>query len=140
MIEGISLYDFDGVVSTGKFYLRPGDVIVTGRCVDEAQIVLGMLSKLGVDMIPVYFNPIMLKDRGENTEKARTISAYHKVSICKSMLANGVKIRDCYEDDPLQLQIIKSCIRGLKIHFVENGEINVHYSSDGRGNGGAECR
>ena len=29
-------WDFDGVLSTGHYMPKTGDVVVTGRCVDEA--------------------------------------------------------------------------------------------------------
>jgi len=108
MSNMINLYDFDGVTSIGVTP-RPGDIIITGRTIDEYSVVNNYLESIGLlGKVMVYFNPINFAKRGEGTEEARTYSGNHKASIVKSLIANSVNIGFFFEDDPIQRDIIVS--------------------------------
>jgi len=107
MNKSINVYDFDGVTSIGVTP-RIGDIIVTGRCFDECDVVFNYLKNYGLqDKIPVYFNPIQYATRGQGTDFSRTKSGQHKARIVKSLIENGVSIGYFFEDDPIQAAIIK---------------------------------
>ena len=107
MKSKINLYDFDGVTSIGVTP-RKGDIIITGRCIDEYKEVYTYLESIGIlgDVI-VYFNPILLETRGNHTEEARIYSGNHKANIINNLLTNGVDIGYYFEDDLLQADIVK---------------------------------
>lgn len=104
----INVYDFDGVVTDGLLP-RAGDVIITGRCIDECGYVYDELKRVGLLMaVPVYFNPILLEDRGVGSPEARERSAEHKCRVINQLYYNGVEIDNIYEDDLLQIEFMCS--------------------------------
>ena len=111
-------WDFDGTFSTGKFEHRTGDVFVTGRCYDEAKYVVGKLKQLGVTNPIIHFNPLPLAVRGEYSEECRIKSAWHKINTL-NMLSIKHKVRH-FEDDPIQIALIKKHCRDVTIVVVDN--------------------
>lgn len=103
----VSIFDFDGVTREGN-HPSPGDIIVTGRTMEEAPIVYAYLRANGLGDTPVYFNPIMLKDRQNHNDFAKSKSGNHKAKIIQLLKDNGVNIGKMHEDDPLQAGIIKN--------------------------------
>jgi hypothetical protein len=116
----IFAYDFDGVVSIGVRPRNENDIIITGRCEEEAPIVLQKLKELQINC-RVYFNPMTLKQRGDHTVKARTYSGLHKASKIAELKKNGIHIVRFFEDDPIQKEIIAEQHTNLDIvHIVSN--------------------
>lgn len=106
MNKSINLYDFDGVTSIGVTP-RPGDIIITGRTVDEFEVVNNYLDSIGLlGKVMVYFNPINYETRGDHTEQARTYSAKHKTRVISQLIENKVDIGFYFEDDPLQASYV----------------------------------
>lgn len=115
-------WDFDGVLSTGRFTLDKAvrNVVVTGRTIDEYPFVYNRLYELGM-VLPVYFNPISLRKRGDHTLKARVYSGNHKINVLTALKKNFSTMVH-YEDDPLQVAMIKQALPRLKVIFVENDD------------------
>lgn len=89
-------FDFDGVVTTGKYNPRFTDVIITACGIDMFAHVIRTMKELNV-ACPVYFNP--------NKDINRT-----KAAIWKSEMINKLSCDEFYEDDQLQYEIIRdSC-------------------------------
>lgn len=104
----MNVFDYDGVITLG---LAPtvGDVVVTGRAVDEASVVnhhLHMMLGDSAFKIPVYFNPM-----SKNLGRTRHDSARHKVNVIK-MLAEYNEIVHVFEDDEIQFDILKKELTG----------------------------
>lgn len=120
MENGIFAYDFDGVVSIG---IRPrfsDDIIITGRCQEESPYVFEKLSEMGITC-NVYFNQMTLEERGNHTIQARTYSGEHKARTISRLKNEGINIVRFFEDDPVQMVIIKEHHPDLDIvHIVSN--------------------
>ena len=102
----VNIYDFDGVTSIGVTP-RPGDIIITGRSIDEYNVVFDYLKSIDmIDKVMVYFNPINYHVRGDHTEEARTYSGNHKARTINNLLLNKVNIGYYFEDDPLQAELV----------------------------------
>ena len=115
----MNIFDFDGVVSVGV-YPGPDDIIITGRTIEEAAEVAEFLVPRKI-FCPVYFNPIRLADRTTGTDKSRTSSGNHKAAIISMLKENGVPIGNVFEDDLLQLEIIKNIHPELNfVHLVHD--------------------
>ena len=116
----IFAYDFDGVVSIG---IRPrfsDDVIITGRCQEEAPYVFAKLAEMGITT-NVYFNQMTLAERGDHTVEARTYSGKHKAKTIKDLANDGINVVRFFEDDPIQKEIIQENHPNLDIvHIVSN--------------------
>jgi hypothetical protein len=113
-------YDFDGVISIGITPRSNKDIIITGRCIDEQHHVFNILSERGIDCT-VYFNPMTLAERGDHTVEARTFSGKHKASTIKRLKEGGVNIVRFFEDDPIQLGLIREAHPELPIvHIVSD--------------------
>ena len=102
----VNMFDFDGVTREGN-HPSPGDVIITGRTFEEFEIVVEYLKKHHL-MVPVYFNPVHLRDRGNHCDAARQHSGMHKVKIIQLLKDNEVNIGKFHEDDPIQAELIKA--------------------------------
>ena len=114
----INCFDFDGVITTG-IIPKEGDIVISGRCLDEAHVIYEFLEKLKLPYRnAVFFNPITYELRGNHSVKARTFSGTHKGNTLKTLLNNGVEIENMYEDDPLQAEIMET-ISGIKPIMVE---------------------
>lgn len=87
-------YDFDGVVTTGKYHPDYGDVIITGNTIPMFAHVIKEMKRLGV-ACPVYFMPY---DAANNPPI---------VAKWKSEMIERLKCSRFYEDDPTQFRIIK---------------------------------
>lgn len=112
----INAFDFDGVVSLG---ITPGknDIIITGRCYDEAHIIYKELNKRGIKNA-VFFNPISYDVRGDHTASARIYSGEHKARTLKQLQKNCTNVLCFFEDDPLQAKIIKESGWGGNVVLV----------------------
>lgn len=99
----INTYDIDGVINMGKFKgLKPqfGDIIITGRSVDEKEYTLKWLHDQGI-FNSVFFNPVSFN------EKSRKSSGEHKASTIRYLLSCGLKIGVHFEDDEVQAEEIR---------------------------------
>lgn len=116
----IFAYDFDGVVSIG---IRPrfsDDIIITGRCQEEAPYVFEKLAEMGISCT-VMFNPMTLEERGNHTVQARTYSGLHKAKTISTLRQEGIEVIRFFEDDPVQKAIIEEQHPDLEIvHVVSN--------------------
>ena len=101
----IQSFDFDGVVSIG-ICPGPNDIIITGRCIDEQEHVLSILKNRNINNA-VYFNPMLLSERGNHSIEARTFSGKHKARTLNLLKQRGIKIQYHFEDDEIQQQIIE---------------------------------
>ena len=112
----MNCFDFDGVVSLG---INPGpnDVIITGRTVEECDVVYQHLFSRNI-FIPVYFNPISLAKRTTGTIESRTCSGKHKAAILSLFKANGMVVDKFFEDDEIQIAEISKVHPDLPIVHV----------------------
>lgn len=111
-------YDFDGVISIGITPRSNKDIIITGRCIDEQDHVKTILKKRGIKC-RVYFNPMTLAERGDHTVEARTFSGKHKATTIARLKDEGINIVRFFEDDPIQLGLIKESHPELPVvHIV----------------------
>lgn len=87
-------YDFDGVVSTGKFRVYPDDVIITGNVYHE-----GVMKKLQELKIKarVYFPPDL---RGAHSDLA--------AAVWKSEMIRRIGVTEFYEDSKIQRDVIEA--------------------------------
>ncbi len=112
-------FDCDGVITLG---IRPDkyDIIITGRSFEESEETLKYLSQKGITN-KVYFNPLPFKD------KTRESSGQHKAYTINKLIDQGAKIKFHFEDDPIQIEAMKSILRyPVKIiHVDHSGEINM---------------
>lgn len=116
--EDTFAYDFDGVISIGITPRSNRDIIITGRCIDEQEHVKSILKERGIKC-KVYFNPMTLAERGDHTVEARTFSGKHKASTIKRLKDEGINIVRFFEDDPIQLGLIKESHPELPVvHIV----------------------
>ncbi len=116
----IFAYDFDGVVSIGITPRWSDDIIITGRCQEEAPYVFDKLSEMGVTT-KVYFNQMTLAERGDHTVNARTYSGKHKAKTISELAEQGINVVRFFEDDPVQKAIIEENHPNLDVvHVVSN--------------------
>jgi hypothetical protein len=116
--KDIFAYDFDGVISIGITPRSSKDIIITGRCIDEQDHVNDILEEREI-YCKVYFNQMTLKERGDHTVEARTFSGNHKASTIKRLKEDGLNIVRFFEDDPIQLGLIKESHKDLDVvHIV----------------------
>ena len=112
-------YDFDGVISIGITPRSSQDFIITGRCIDEKEEVLKVLKERGITN-HVYFNPMTLKERGNHTLKARRFSGTHKARTLEMLKNDGYEITRFFEDDPVQLKLIKKSNPKLDVVHIKS--------------------
>lgn len=116
----IFAYDFDGVVSIGIRPRYSDDVIITGRCQEEAPYVFQKLEELGISA-NVYFNPMTLAERGNHTVEARIFSGKHKAKTIRDLADIGIFVERFFDDDDVQIAVIKQEHPTLDIvHIVSN--------------------
>ena len=115
----MNTFDCDGVITLGIY---PGkyDVIITGRSFEEADVTLQYLKEKGITN-KVYFNPLKFD------EKTRESSGLHKANTLNRLIEQGADIKYHFEDDPIQIESIKSNLKyPVKIiHINHDGEINM---------------
>lgn len=114
----INTWDFDGVVFMGwdKPGIRPNpnDVIITGRSFEELKETYEFLNDRDMKNV-VYFNPLTFD------KKTRESSGYHKAKTIKDLQSKGTKIFSHYDDDEIQIDIIrKECPDINVIHVKHN--------------------
>ncbi len=116
----IFAYDFDGVVSIGVRPRYSDDVIITGRCQEEAPYVFEKLSEMGISA-NVYFNQMTLAERGNHTVEARVFSGKHKANTIRELAKDGIIVERFFDDDEVQIAVIKQEHPDLDIvHIVSN--------------------
>jgi hypothetical protein len=117
-------FDFDGVISIGV-YPGPGDIIITGRSIEEEKETYAFLRSRRI-FNRVYFNSIPFAN------KTRESSARHKVDTLQVLADAGVSINIHFEDDPIQADIIESSglVNVVRLwHDLTNKE-NVRYDEN----------
>lgn len=97
-------YDFNGVVDTGKFRVYPDDVIITGNTFHED--VLHQLREMDIKA-RVYFPP---DTRMGNQRRA--------VAAWKSEMIRRTGCTQFFEDDTLQVEIIRECCPDVEVIAV----------------------
>lgn len=119
----INAFDYDGVVSLG-ITPGPNDVIISGRCFDEAPEINKKLRERGI-FNAIYFNPISYELRGDHTEACRKISGHHKVAIVCMLKINGITVKNFFEDDNIQAKIIKKVHKDVNIVMVTSNLVEL---------------
>ena len=112
-------YDFDGVISIGVNPRNQCDVIITGRCIDESDYVNSILKERGIKNT-VYFNQMLLADRGNHSLKARRYSGNHKAKTISELKERGVNITRFFEDDPVQMKCILRDHKNLNVVHIKS--------------------
>jgi len=113
-------YDFDGVVSIGIIPHNKHDVIITGRCLDEQEIVLSYLKQQHLEH-KIFFHDISLIDKGKNhSRKSRILSGQHKAKTIENLKKINIHVIRFFEDDMLQLEIIKELQPKLEIVYIKS--------------------
>ena len=115
----IYAYDFDGVVSIGVTPRNEGDVIITGRCEEEAEYVYSVLEERGIKN-KVYFNPMTLEDRGNHTLKSRRYSGKHKAKTIQKLSAKAIHVTRFFEDDRVQAKIVSEKWPKIQMVIVDS--------------------
>jgi hypothetical protein len=78
----------------------PSDIIITGRSFEEQPETDKMLFERGIKN-HVFYNPLKFD------EKTRESSGIHKAKVMNALHRVGVQVKYHYEDDPVQIQMIK---------------------------------
>lgn len=99
-------FDIDGVISCG-ICPGQGDVIITGRSIDEYDETIEMLHSRGI-YNQVFFAP------WSYDQKTREASGYHKAGII-----NSLEITRHFEDDPIQIEIIRELCHNCQVFEVK---------------------
>lgn len=116
----IFAYDFDGVVSIGIRPRYSDDVIITGRCQEEAPYVFEKLKELNIQC-NIFFNQMTLAERGNHTIEARIFSGKHKAKTIRELAEQGIIVERFFDDDEVQIATIKQEHPNLDIvHIVSN--------------------
>jgi hypothetical protein len=116
----IFAYDFDGVVSIGVRPRYSDDVIITGRCQEEAPYVFEKLGEMGIST-NVYFNQMTLAERGNHSVEARIFSGKHKAKTIRDLANDGIFVERFFDDDEVQIAVIKQEHPDLDVvHIVSN--------------------
>lgn len=113
----INTYDIDGVIFLGEYDgVRPGpnDIIITGRSWEEVVETYKMLTSKGI------FNEVIYNSK-KFDEKTRESSGEHKAETIKRLIESGYTHGVHFEDDEIQIEIIKKHIPNIRIvHLVSN--------------------
>lgn len=116
----VNSYDIDGVIYMGEHHegLRPGpeDIIVTGRSYQERESTLAMLRGRGIYNM-VFFNPLDRKD----ALYGRRASGKHKARVFRHLYNVGVDVRRHFEDDPIQMKVIREEWPEVEVVQIGNG-------------------
>lgn len=110
----INTYDIDGVIFLGEYDgVRPGpfDIIITGRSWEEYEETYKMLKSKGI------FNKVIYNSK-KFDEKTRESSGEHKAEAIKRLIENGYVHGVHFEDDEIQIEIIKKHIPDIRIVHV----------------------
>ena len=115
--QEIFAYAFDAVVSLGIRPRYSDDVIITGRCQEEAPYVFEKLAEMGIST-NVYFNQMTLQERGNHTVEARIFSGRHKARTIYNLKEEGINVVRFFDDDEVQIAVIKQWHPDLDIVHV----------------------
>ena|ERR1700756_691613 len=97
-------YDFDGVITTGKFRVFPDDVIITGNT--NHQGVMKQLSDMDIKA-RVYFPP-----------DVRMSHSPQAVAVWKSEMIRRTRCEKFYEDEQIQWEIIRASCPDCEVYRV----------------------
>jgi len=103
------------------------DVIITGRGVDELQIVGGFLDDHGwphSKWPEIFLNPIT-----RSMGRTREDSGRHKASTLRKLITAGRRFNYMFEDDPVQFLIIEDELLNLLNEGIDHGMRMVHVNS-----------
>ncbi|HDY90344.1 MAG TPA: hypothetical protein ENH82_19765 [bacterium] len=101
-------YDFDGVLTTGRFKPEPGDCIITGRTWKDAELTRIEMGAMGILNIPIYFMPPIMKvPTGEN--------GLIMTGMWKAIIIDACELDEYFEDDEVQYRTIINNIQGETI-------------------------
>jgi hypothetical protein len=114
----VNSYDFDGVITVGLIP-RAQDIIITGRGVDEEELVRSVCNRLGI-VDPV----ICLNAKTKKMGRTREDSGEHKAKVILSLIKKGVKLWNHFEDDPLQISTILDIIEERKKQLNSNESLS----------------
>lgn len=113
----INTYDIDGVIFLGEYDgVRPGpnDIIITGRSWEEFEETHKMLVSKGISNKVIY-------NSKKFDEKTRESSGEHKAESIKRLIENGYTHGVHFEDDEIQIEIMKKMIPNIRIvHLVSD--------------------
>ena len=134
----INSYDFDGVITVGLIP-RKVDIVITGRGIDESSIVVDAAKILGftlaafVNENPSPYGALYLNPKTKAMGRTRKDSGEHKAKILLKMIANGTKIWNHFDDDPVQIRVIENAIddriedlqKKEKLESAEANELSI---------------
>jgi hypothetical protein len=113
----INSFDIDGVIYMGEgrtgVFPSTEDIIVTGRSYEEAPQTLKMLRSRGINN-QVFFNPLPERD------KTRLSSGEWKAKVLEGLLNKGCNIGIHFEDDPVQIDVLRKLEPRLKIVHLQH--------------------
>jgi hypothetical protein len=115
-MNNINTFDIDGVIYMGKYggvYPGLNDIIITGRSFEESEETLGMLTKKGIHN-KVMFNELSFDN------KSRESSGIHKGNTIIKLEEQGYKIGIHFEDDPIQIEMIKKIVPHINIVYMQH--------------------
>jgi hypothetical protein len=117
-VVNIASFDIDGVINLGYYpgvYPGPRDIIITGRSYEEEPETLKMLMLKGINN-DVFFNPLPFEQKTRESSgihKANTIRNFNEKNLDK------IQIVCHFEDDPIQVEIIRSMLPEFKVFYLE---------------------
>lgn len=117
-VVNIASFDIDGVINLGYYpgvYPGPRDIIITGRSYEEEPETLKMLMLKGINN-DVFFNPLPFEQKTRESSgihKANTIRNFNEKNLDK------IQIVCHFEDDPIQVEIIRSILPEFKVFYLE---------------------
>lgn len=103
MREKINTFDFDGVITLG-IHPGPKDVIITGRSFEERNDTFEFLRSRNM------FN-VVLFNQAEFNQKSRETSGLHKANRINELWENGVHVVNHFDDDEVQIAVIKQNLK-----------------------------
>lgn len=116
-MNSIRSFDIDGVIYISDTIKgltpEPGDVIITGRSIEEMVETANMLSSRGIAN-PVYFNPIPFD------QKSRESSGIHKANTLNDLKARGYDIQVHFEDDEVQIEQINKLAPWVNVIHINH--------------------
>ncbi len=98
-------YDYDGVITTGRFKPIEGDCIITGRTWLSVERTYRDMTERGFPSIPVYFMPPSWKE-------IRGHEGLVETGRWKALMIDVTEVDEFFEDDPTQYQSILDYIKG----------------------------
>ena len=115
--RAINTYDIDGVImindQVGGLTPNFGDVIITGRSIEEKPETIRMLHDRRL------FNIVIMNPTPFN-KKSRKNSGIHKGTVLNTLVGLGFKIGCHFEDDAIQVREIKKRCSVPIVHLVHN--------------------